>query len=154
MFMVVNNNILFFVCCKKFRSIKIFPNYFVLCKKPKYKKLISCFLSMYVQKNLFEILISEFFFHYVTLILRFLTFWYPFYTTQVYVLVSPFGDFPSPLGGGLLCARYDDFKVYGKKIYIKSSCSLVFCHHFLYYMLPEIVLPKHGILRFKLTKIL
>ena len=50
--------------------------------------------------------------------------------------------------------HYDDFKVYGKKIYIKRSCSLVFCHHFLYYKLPEIVLPKHGILRFKLTKIL
>ena len=49
---------------------------------------------------------------------------------------------------------YDDFKVYGKKIYIKRSCSLVFCHHFLYYKLPEIVLPKHGILLFKLTKIL
>ena len=49
---------------------------------------------------------------------------------------------------------YDDFKVYGKKIYIKRSCSLVFCHHFLYYKLPEIVLPKHGILCFKLTKIL
>ena len=57
-----------------------------------------------------------------------------------------FGEYPR--------AGYDDFKVYGKKIYIKRSCSLVFCHHFLYYKLPEIVLPKHGILRFKLTKIL
>ena len=46
---------------------------------------------------------------------------------------------------------YDNFYVYGKKIYIKMKWYLLLCDHFLYYNLPKILLPKGAILHFKLT---